>query len=138
MEGFERTSDNGESKQNSCGSVLDAGTIGNTAEDAFAARVEQWHEQALRHPDDRQACIGAITSGLAGIVHTHQMVIKRGIENCNTNLLEAPAIQEAFAAHTGLLRQLHSMMSFEARLEQMHTEKSEALGELNSPRRRPR
>ena len=119
MDGFEQVSAEAGSGQNDCSSASEASPNGNATDGAFLARAEKWREEALRHPDDRQACIGAVNSGAARILHAHQMAIERGIESCKKSLLEEPSIQSAIAAHTGLLRQWNSMMSFEARLEQM-------------------
>ena len=56
------------------------------------------------------------------------MAIERGIESCKTTPLEEPSIQRAIPAHSGLLRQWHSMMSLEASFEQqrLDAEKREA------------
>ena len=135
MDGFEQAPAEAGSGQNDCSSAPspnDSATDG-----AFLNRADQWREEALRHPDDRQACIGAMNSGVAKILHAHQTAIEHGIENCKTTLLEEPSIQHAITAHTGLLRQWHSMMSFQARLEQMRldAEKLEAGREVDLLRR---
>ena len=140
MDGFQSEAPaQGGSQQINCSSAWETSPNANAAEGAFVARTEQWGEEALRHPDDRQACIGAVNSGIARIVHAHQMAIERGIENCQTSLLEEPSIQRAIAAHTGLLRQWHSMMSFQARLEQMRLDAEKIQAELElDPLRRAR
>ena len=60
-----------------------------------------------------------MNSGVARVLHAHQQAIERGIKNCKTTLLDEPKIPIAIAAHAGLLRQWHSLMSFEAQLEQI-------------------
>ena len=119
MDGFEHVSAEAGSRQTGCGSAPEASPNAHTADGAFLARAEQWREEALHHPDDRQACIGAVNSGVARILHAHQQAIERSIERCQTTLLDEPKIQSAIAAHAGLLRQWHSMMSLQARLEQI-------------------
>lgn len=132
MDGFEQVSPEAGSAHNESNSASKA-SPGSAPDGAFLARADQWRDQALRHPDVRQACIGAVNSGVARILHAHQTAIERGIESCKTTPLEEPAIQHAITAHTGLLRQWHSMMSFQARLEQMRldAEKLEAERQLD-------
>ncbi len=119
MDGFEHISADAGSGQSDCGSASEASPNGNATDDAFLTRAERWRQQALAHPDDRQACIGAVNAGLAKIVHAHQMAIDRGIENCTASRPDERSIQSAITAQSGLLRQWHSLMSFQARLEQM-------------------
>lgn len=129
MDGFEHDmSAEAGTGQNDCSSSSKASPDGNASEEAFSVRAGQWRDEALRHPDDRQACIGAVASGVARILHAHQLAIEHGIENCKTTLLEESSIQGAIAAHAGLLRQWNSTMSFQARLEQARqdAEKREA------------
>jgi hypothetical protein len=131
MDGFQSEAPaQGGSQQNDCSSAPETSSNANAVEGAFGARTEQWGEEALRHANDRQACIGVVNSGIARIVHAHQMAIEGGIENCKTSLLEEPSIQRAIAAHTGLLRQWHSIMSFQARLEQMRLDAEKTQAEL--------
>jgi hypothetical protein len=118
MDGFEQVSAEADLGQNECSSASEASSTGSATDGAFLARAEQWREEALRHPDDRQACIGAVNSGVARILHAHQTAIEGSIKSCKKNPLEEPSIQRAIPAHTGLLRQWHSMMSLQARLEQ--------------------
>ena len=128
MDGFEHMSAESGSGQNDSSSASDASQNGSATDGAFLALRGTVARRALRHADDRQACIGAVNSGLARIIHTHQMAIERGIESCKTSMMEEPSIERAMASHAGLLRQWHAMMSFEARLEQMRldAEKLEA------------
>lgn len=128
MDGYEQVSAEAGSRQNDCSSASETSPNGSAPDGAFSTRADQWRVEALRHPDDRQACIGAVNSGVARILHAYQTAIERGIESCKTTPLEEPSIQHAITAHTGLLRQWHSMMSFQARLEQMRldAEKLEA------------
>lgn len=119
MDGYEQVSAEAGSAQNDCSAAPEASPNAHTAEGAFLARAEQWREEALHHPDNRHACIGAVNSGVARILHAHQQAIERSIESCKTTLLDEPKIQSAISAYAGLLRQWHSMMSFQARLEQI-------------------
>jgi hypothetical protein len=118
MDGFEQESAGAGSGQNDCSSASKASGDSSAPDGLFMVRADQWRDHALGHPDDRQACIGFVSAGTARLVHASQTAIERGIANCQ-NPLEVPSIQHAIAAHTGLLRQWHSMMSFETRLEQI-------------------
>ncbi len=140
MDGFEQVSAEAGSGQNDCSSASEARPNDNAPDGAFLTRADQWREEALRHPDDRQACIGAVNSGVARILHAHQKAIERGIESCKTTPLEEPSIQHAISAHTGLLRQWNSMMNFQERLEQksLDAEKLEAERQLDPLLRKAR
>jgi hypothetical protein len=140
MDGFEQVSAEAGSGQNDSSSASAASPNDSATGGAFLTRADQWREEALRHPDDRQACIGALNAGAAKILYAHQMAIERGIESCKTSPLEEPSIQSAIPAHTGLLRQWHSMMSFQAHLEQMRleAEKLEVQRQLDPLLRRAR
>jgi hypothetical protein len=140
MDGFEQVSAEAGSGQNDSSSASEASPNGSATDVTFLARADQWREEALRHPDDRQACIGAVNAGLARVVHAHQMAIERRIENCETPLLEDSSIRSAIPAHNGLLRQWHSMMSFQARLEQIRLDagKQEAERQADPLLRTPR
>jgi hypothetical protein len=140
MDGFEQVSAEAGSGQNDCSSASEASPNGNATDGAFLARTKKWREEALRHPDDQLACIGAVNSGAARILNAHWFAIEHAIETCKKSLLEEPSIQGAIVAYTGLLRQLHSMMSFQARLEQkrLDAEKREVQRELDPLLRRAR
>jgi hypothetical protein len=140
MDGFEQVSAEAGSGQNDSVSASEASPNGNATDGAFLARTKKWREEALRHPDDQLACIGAVNSGAARILNAHWFAIEHAIETCKKSLLEEPSIQGAIVAYTGLLRQLHSMMSFQARLEQkrLDAEKREVQRELDPLLRRAR
>jgi hypothetical protein len=128
MDGFNKVSAEAGSGRNDSGSESKATPNGSAADRAFLTRADNWRDEALRHPDDRQACIGAVTSGLARILHAHQMAIESGIENCKTTPVEVPSIQRAITGHSGLIRQWQSLMSLQAQFEQqrLDAEKLEA------------
>jgi hypothetical protein len=127
MDGFEHMSAEAGSGQNDSSSTSAANPNGSATDGAFSARAEQWCEAALHHPDDRLACLGAMNSRTAKIVHVQQAAIERSFETCPTPL-EAPSIQRGIAACTGLLRQWQSLMSLQERLEKnrLDAEKLEA------------
>jgi hypothetical protein len=119
MDGFENGSDEADLPESDFNLASAASSNSSASEKEFFARVELWREGALRHPDDQQACIGALTAGIARILHAQQMAIERSIESCKTTLLEEPAVQIGITAQAGLLRQFHSMLGFEVRLEKI-------------------
>jgi hypothetical protein len=129
MEGFENKPAEAGSGRNDSGSAPKASPNGSAHEGAFLACVDKWRKRALGHPNDRQACVGALNAGAAKLLHLSQMAIERGFESCTTNPLEEPSIQHGLNAHTALLRQWHSMMSFEASLEQKRVNAEKLIAE---------
>ena len=140
MEGFEDRSAEAGSEQAESSPTSATCTNGSTADAAFLARAEQWRDEALRHPDHQQACIGAVNALLAESIHARHMEIERCIKTCKTSLLESPSSQSAITAYTGLLRQWHGLMSFEARREKtrLDAEKREAENQSDPALRRAR
>ena len=119
MDEFEQLSDEADSHESDCKLASAASPKASATEQDFFARVERWRDEALRHPDDWQACIGALNAGVALTLHAQQTTIERSIESCQTTLLEQPVLQAVITAQAGLFRQFHSMLNLEARLEEV-------------------
>lgn len=79
--------------------------LGDHNETLFNARVNEYREQSLNHPDSLQALLGNQNGGLFEMIHRFENCLTKAIAACDGSLHDIPEAAWMIATYNNLAKQ---------------------------------